>query len=77
MTMIERERQSDAYMARAYLAQAAHVRRYPQHSAWHARLLEWAAKRRRQHAESLRIERERIAAPAITKPVQGDLFEGF
>jgi hypothetical protein len=50
------------HMARIYLAQAQHVRRYPQHSAWHATLLSWAAKRRLQ------------AMACKPEPVQQELF---
>lgn len=64
-----------AYMARAYLAQAAHVRRNtPQHTGWHATLLQWAANRRLRHAEALK---EAAIRATIPKPVQGDLFEGL
>jgi hypothetical protein len=49
-------------MARTYLAQAQHVRQYPQHSGWHATLLSWVAKRRLK------------AAACKTEPVQADLF---
>jgi hypothetical protein len=49
-------------MARTYLAQAQHVRQYPQHSAWHATLLSWVAKRRLQ------------AMGCKPGPVQQDLF---
>jgi hypothetical protein len=49
-------------MARTYLAQAMAVRRYPQHSGWHATLLAWTAKRRLQ------------AAATPNEPVQQDLF---
>jgi hypothetical protein len=49
-------------MARTYLAQAQHVRQYPQHSAWHATLLLWVAKRRLQ------------AMGCKPEPVQQDLF---
>jgi hypothetical protein len=50
-------------MARTYLAQAQHVRQYPQHSAWHATLLSWVAKRRLQAMDCKPV------------PLQADLFE--
>lgn len=40
------DRAWNIHMARVYLAQAAHTRKFPQHSWWHAKLLEWAAKYR-------------------------------
>jgi hypothetical protein len=68
-------------MARVYLAQAAAVRRF--NDGRYERLIGWAQKRRRQHAEGVRLAREResdrkraIAAINFT-PVQGDLFEGL
>lgn len=60
-----------AYMARVYIGQAQHSR---QHPAWHAKLLNWAADRRKKHAEALRLC---TATPATTTPIQGDLFEGL
>jgi hypothetical protein len=39
------ERDWHIRMARTFLAQAMHVRRYPQHSGWHATLFAWAASR--------------------------------
>lgn len=44
------DRDWHVHMARCFLAQAAHIRRYPQHSGWHATLLSWAASRRRRAA---------------------------
>jgi hypothetical protein len=45
----------DIRMARIWLAQAAAVRRFPQHSAWHARCLQYAANRRRRAAGEPRL----------------------
>jgi len=50
------------HMARTWLAEAAHKRRYPQHSAWHAQCLAFAAKRRLQ------------AMACKPEPVQQQLF---
>lgn len=51
-------------MARTYLAQAIAVRRFPQHSGWHATLMSWVAKRRLQ------------AIACKPEPIQADLFGG-
>jgi hypothetical protein len=56
------DREWNIHMARVYLAQAAHTRQYPQHSAWHAKLMSWVAKRRLQ------------AMACKPEPTQADLF---
>jgi hypothetical protein len=56
------EREWHIRMARTYLAQAIHIRRFPQHSAWHATLMSWVAKRRLQ------------AMACKPEPTQADLF---
>jgi hypothetical protein len=55
------DRATHIHMARVFLAQARHVRPYPQHSGWRATLLLWAANRRR-------------AAQSKQEPEQGELF---
>ncbi|XQM33461.1 hypothetical protein DFLDMN_000271 [Cupriavidus sp. H19C3] len=53
---------TDAHMARVFLAQARAARRHP---AWHAKLLSWAAARRRRYA----------ALRRTGLPAQYDLFD--